>query len=244
MKILIIEDEKPLARTLKNQLSTFGYEYIQIVHSVHSAYQYLTENTDVSLIFSDIQLGDGLSFEVFEKIDFQPFIIFTTAFEEYSIRAFQHHSIDYLLKPIRKEDLQKSLDKFAQLQPQKEINFSEIIDLFQPSHSYKSNFLVQLGNQYHSVKSSEISFFYSEFKITYLISKKKYVVNETLSELEKLLDPYIFFRVNRQYIINRNFIESIQTYRNSRLQITLRNREEPLIISRERVSDFKNWLGS
>ncbi len=242
MKILIIEDEKPLARTLKSQLNSLGYKNIYLAHSVESAIPFLTANPDISLIFSDIQLGDGLSFEIFDSIDFQPFIIFTTAYEEYSLRAFQHHSLDYLLKPIQTEDLQKSLEKFSRLQPQKEIDFSEMMNQFRNRNVYKSHFLVQLGNQYHSVPTSDIKVFYSEFKTTYLISEKKYVVDETLSQLEKLIDPYFFFRINRQYIINRNCIDSIKSYRNSRLQISIQSIEEPLIISRERVSDFKKWL--
>ncbi len=244
IRAVIIEDEKPIGKDLAQKLQTLEIEVLAIIDSVESGKKYFQNTPKVDLIFADIQLGDGLSFEIFETHTIDSFIIFNTAFDAYSLQAFEHNSIDYLLKPFTTKDLEKAVQKFKKFNTQNTPAYSEAIQSFLAQQKYKNHLLIHQGNFYHSVSVDSISLAYSEFKITYILTDKKWIWDGSLSQLETELNPKHFFRINRNALIHRDFIEEIKSYRNSRLQVRMKHYSEALIVSRERVSEFKNWLGN
>lgn len=244
IKTLIIEDEKPAARRLERMLSTFPELEIQkIIHSVEDGIQWLSENEHPKLIFSDIVLGDGLSFDIFEKIPTKSFIIYTTAFDQYTLKAFKLNSIDYLLKPIDEEDLTKAIDKFKSFIPSGEITPSyEVKSMLGKEKTTLSRILVKIGYNLKIVMTSEVSCFYSENKIVYLqTAERSFPTDFSLEELENVLDELQFFRVNRQFMINLNYIKSIHTSPIYKVEMTCQPDAE-ITVSRDRVKDFKDWL--
>ncbi|MDR3272233.1 MAG: LytTR family DNA-binding domain-containing protein [Flavobacteriaceae bacterium] len=245
MKTIIIEDEKPAARKLERMLAVRGFEVEATLYSVKSSVEWLRKNPHPLLIFTDIQLEDGLSFSIFKTVPTRSFLIFTTAFDQYTLQAFKLNSIDYLLKPINNEELAFAIEKFKQIQqPTAEIPYQELLKgIFTQEKFYRTRFLIKVGNFLKPVYTKEISCFFSEEKITWLhIENRDLVIDATLDNLEEELDPKDFFRINRQYIIRADYIQEILSYSNSRLQISLKNHDEKLTVSRERVKDFKNWL--
>ncbi|HFK5501625.1 DNA-binding response regulator [Elizabethkingia anophelis] len=244
IKTLIIEDEKPAARRLERMLSTFPELEIQkIIHSVEDGIQWLSENEHPKLIFSDIVLGDGLSFDIFENIPTKSFIIYTTAFDQYTLKAFKLNSIDYLLKPIDEEDLTKAIDKFKSFIPSGEITPSyEVKSMLGKEKTTLSRILVKIGYNLKIVMTSEVSCFYSENKIVYLqTAERSFPTDFSLEELENVLDESQFFRVNRQFMINLNYIKSIHTSPVYKVEMMCQPDAE-ITVSRDRVKDFKDWL--
>lgn len=249
MNVVIVEDEKPAARRLERMLSKLGMNVITMLHSVESAINWFDTNKHPDIIFLDIQLSDGLSFEIFEEIDIQSAIIFTSAYDEYALKAFKLNSIDYLLKPIDDEELATAIRKYSELQKQQSaVQINELKALLQPSMStYKSRFSVKIGQHIKLIPVQSIECFYSENKSTYMFTndKRSYIVDMPLEQLTELLNPSLFYRVNRTYFVNINYIHDIISYTNSRLQLKLdAYSEEAIIVSRERVRDFKQWLDS
>ena len=243
IQALIIEDEKTTAKQLQKMLERNNIQIVETLHSVKQAQLWMQNNTIPDLIFSDIQLGDGVSFEIFEDLELESFIIFTTAFNEYTLQAFKLNAIDYLLKPIKEEELQQAIAKYKRLQPQTKIQLENLFKNFiQEEKTYKTRFLNPLGTQNFYINTSEINCFYSENKITYAQTEKNLPIEETLEELEQNPNPKDFFRVSRQYIIQNNAIEKIAQFENSRLKIKVKNHPEPIIVSRERVKEFNQWL--
>ena len=250
MKVLIIEDEKPSARYLQRMLSKLGIEAQTMLHSVEESIVWFKEQEHPDLIFLDIQLSDGLSFEIFEKIEIKSAVIFTTAYDEYALQAFKLNSIDYLLKPIDSDDLAIAVSKFKERSTAQQavtLNFDDIKKLLVNPvvKSYKQRFPVKVGQHIKLFNTNEIECFYSENKGTYLwtTSGRNYLLDTTLESLEYELNPANFFRINRKYFININAVKDIVSYTNSRLQIKLNsNKANDLIVSRERVKDFKAWL--
>ncbi|WP_430401068.1 LytR/AlgR family response regulator transcription factor [Flavobacterium sp.] len=251
MNIIIIEDEKPAARLLQRKLEKLGYTIQTLLHSVEESISWFENNAHPDLIFLDIQLSDGLSFEIFDKIDIKSPIIFTTAYDEYALRAFKLNSIDYLLKPIEEEELETAINKF-QNQFQKNavssLDFEAIRRmLVNPvQKEYKNRFSVKIGNQIKVVLIDEIECFYSENKGTYLhtIDNRDYLLDISLEQLETELNPDLFYRISRKFIIPLQSIKEIQVYTNSRLKVILPTyKEDEVIVSREKVSDFKSWIG-
>lgn len=250
MKTIIIEDEKPSARRLSRLLSDLNVEVSVMLHSVEEAIFWFQNNEHPDLIFLDIQLSDGLSFEIFEAVDVKSAIIFTTAFDEYALQAFKLNSIDYLLKPIDDEELEIAVKKYQSLKPEKQkltLDFDDIKKLLvNPiEREYKKRFTVKVGQHLKIVNAEEVECFYSENKGTYAATSdgRNHLLETTLENLEIDLDPKLFFRVSRKFYINVNFIKDIVSYTNSRLQIKLeRFNEQEIIVSRERVKDFKLWL--
>uniref|UniRef100_UPI0040495F01 LytR/AlgR family response regulator transcription factor n=1 Tax=Flavobacterium sp. TaxID=239 RepID=UPI0040495F01 len=251
MKIVIIEDEKPAARLLQRKLEKLGFSIQILLHSVEESVLWFKSNTHPDLIFLDIQLSDGLSFEIFEKTAIKSAIIFTTAYDEYALRAFKLNSIDYLLKPIDEEELETAIAKF-QNQFQKNLvanlDFEAIKKmLVNPvQKEYKSRFSVKIGNQIKVILIDEIECFYSENKGTYLhtIENRDYLLDITLEQLEYELNPELFYRISRKFIIPLQSIKEIQMHSNSRLKVILPTyKEEEVIVSREKVQDFKSWIG-
>ena len=244
IKTVIIEDEKPAARKLERLISLFpDLEVVAILHSVEEGLEWFQNNAHPDLIFSDIVLGDGLSFDIFEKIPTRSFMIYTTAFDQYTLKAFKLNSIDYLLKPIMEEDLEKAINKFKSFLPSESASNSlEIKSLIKDDKQKLSRILVKIGYNLKIVQTDEVSCFYSENKIVYLQTKERnYPTDFTLDELQELLEEKKFFRVNRQFMINSNFIKNIHTSPYYKVEMEFQPEEE-ITVSRDRVKDFKDWL--
>ncbi|PZV86349.1 LytTR family two component transcriptional regulator [Algoriphagus aquaeductus] len=248
MRILIIEDEKPAANRLGKLLQVHfpEAELIGNLDTVSRAVRWFEENATPDLIFCDIQLADGISFEIFEKVNVSSPVVFTTAFDQYAIRAFQVNAIDYLLKPIDPKDLERAMEKFRSRSIQPSLDLNLLKSLIQPqAKSYKSRFLVRFGEKIQSVPMEEIAFFFSEERVTFIQTHtgKKYVLDSTLEQVESQVDPSIFFRLNRKYLSHVDAIEEVLTYSNSRLKVFLRNcTDSDILVSREKVTELKNWL--
>jgi DNA-binding LytR/AlgR family response regulator len=250
MNILILEDEKAAADRLSAMLKDANPAavVVAVLESVKDAVSWLRANKDIDLIVSDIQLADGLSFEVFEQVQVHKPIIFTTAFDAYTLKAFKLNSIDYLLKPIDKEELKAALDKFASFhQPAPAIDIMSIFKQVQQSGSaaFKSRFLIKQGDRLSFIPATDAAYLRADDKVIFLHNHhgQKYIVDETLDELEKSMDPAVFYRINRSYIVHINSIDKIHTHFNGRLKIDLkRSDDNEIFVSRQRVSEFKRWL--
>lgn len=250
MKAIIIEDEKPAARRLQRLLSELKFDASIMLHSVEESIDWFQKNEHPDLIFLDIQLSDGLSFEIFDIIEVKSAIIFTTAYDEYALQAFKLNSIDYLLKPIDDEELEKAVKKYQKFKPEKEkisVDFEDIKKLLvNPlEREYKKRFTAKVGQHLKIINADEVECFYSENKGTYAatIDGRNYLLDTTLENLDSELSPKLFFRVSRKFYVNINHIKDIISYTNSRLQIKLNTfTEQEIIVSRERVKDFKLWL--
>jgi len=258
MNVLIIEDEYPAAERLQQLLNRLNatINVVDVLDSVENAIRWFAEHSAPDLILSDIQLSDGLSFEIYEKVVIKSPIIFTTSYDEYAIQAFKVKSIDYLLKPIKVEELQRAIAKYQQLKSEysEEENASKIERLLDDlQHSgrqsagrrHKKRFLVKKGEQLMPIADNEIAYFYTENELVYLFTPegKKYVVDYTLEQLDKLVDNEKFFRINRQYLIHLEAIRQIHTYFNSRLKLNLQpNPANEVIVSKGKSKAFKQWL--
>ncbi|MEM1136137.1 MAG: LytTR family DNA-binding domain-containing protein [Bacteroidota bacterium] len=254
MKVLIIEDEKPasdkLIMLLKSNLNAL--EIVGVLQSVRQSVKWFEESfQEFDLLFLDIQLADGLSFEIFKKVKINKPIIFTTAYNEYAIDAFKVNSIDYLLKPITGKALKESLDKLEVLrknlptanEPKKLDALQEVLATLQKN--YKKRFMVKLGEHIKSVATEKIAFFYAEGRTVFLLTKqgRKFIIDYKIEELVDLLDPATFFRLNRSFIVGIHAITDVVVFSNSRLKvITDPTFTKEMIVSREKVSDFKDWF--
>ena len=251
MNIIIIEDEKPAARLLQRKVEKLGLQVNTMLHSVEEAINWFNSNQHPDLIFLDIQLSDGLSFEIFEQIEIKSAVIFTTAYDEYALRAFKLNSIDYLLKPIDEDDLEIAVNKFKARNvaaPSLSLDFEMIKKmLVNPiDREYKKRFTIKMGQQLKMIAIEEVECFYSENKGTYLhtLDNRDYLLDNTLEQLETELDPKDFYRVSRKFIIPMKAIKEIQLHSNSRLKVILPTyKDDEVIVARERVNDFKEWLG-
>lgn len=250
MTIIIIEDEKPSARLLQRKVEKLGLQITTLLHSVEEAINWFRNNPHPDLIFLDIQLSDGLSFEIFDSVEIKSAIIFTTAYDEYALRAFKLNSIDYLLKPIDEDDLEIAVNKFKSRQIKSEpvsLDFDTIKRMLAnpETKAFKKRFTIKTGQHLKMVSVDEVECFYSENKGTYLhtTDNRNYLLETTLEQLETELDPKEFFRVSRKFIVSLKAIKDIVVYSNSRLKVVLPSyKDEEVVVSRERVSDFKNWL--
>jgi two-component system response regulator LytT len=251
MKVIIIEDEVRTANELKNMLIGIDsdIEVEAILGSVATALDWFAQHPMPELIFSDIELGDGLSFEIFKQISIESPVIFCTAFDEYAIRAFESNSIDYLLKPIDEAMLQKSLEKYLRFKDhlingeQRALNMERVID--QIDLAYKQTLLVNYREKIIPIKLQNVGFIYAANGLVYLEmgDKKNFTIPYTLEQLETMLDPHQFFRANRQFILNRDFIDNIEHYFNRKLFITCKiESPEKIIISRVKAVTFLQWL--
>lgn len=255
MITLIIEDEKPAARLLQRKLEKLNVTVETMLHSVEESVEWFSNNQHPDLIFLDIQLSDGLSFEIFEKIDIKSAIIFTTAYDEYALKAFKLNSIDYLLKPIDEDDLETAVSKFKSRLPKAsaetsnmQLDFEQIRQMLSNpfEKTYKKRFTVKIGQHLKVINTEEIECFFSENKGTYIhtFENRDYLIDSTLEILEQELDKKDFFRVSRKFIVPLKAIKEIQVYTNSRLKVILPSyKDDEVIVSREKVQDFKSWLG-
>lgn len=250
MHVIIIEDEKPSARRLQRMLEKLDIKTNILLHSVEESIAWFQNNPHPDLIFLDIQLSDGLSFEIFETIEIKSAVIFTTAYDEYALQAFKLNSIDYLLKPIDVDDLATAVKKYEARTPKKQavtLDFNDIKKLLvNPiDREYKKRFSVKVGLHLKLINIDDIECFYSENKGTYVYTfeGRNYLLDTTLEHLENELEPQTFFRISRKYFVNINAIKDMVSYTNSRLQIKLNTyNEQEVIVARERVKDFKMWL--
>lgn len=251
MNAVIVEDEKLSAEHLSTLLKRIdkSVQVLATFDSVKKTVEAFENGLKADLLFFDIHLADGLSFDIFKKVDIKTPVIFTTAYDEYAIKAFKFNSVDYLLKPIGKDDLKAALDKFNQLStPHALISIDKIAEVYGTMNKqFKNRFMVKMGENIVSVKSEDIAHFVAEEGIVLLCTKqeKRYAVDYTMDQLEGVLDPAQYFRINRKVLINISMIQKISTYFNGRLKITSSIlAEEECIVSRERVNDFKIWLDS
>jgi len=249
IKVLIIEDEQPAAKRLAKMLLDISsdFEILQQCDSIESGVQFFESGVMPDLVMLDVQLGDGLSFEIFKKVDISCPVIFTTAFDEFAIKAFELNSIDYLLKPINKEKLVRSIEKFKKINQQStQTDWKMLISVLdKEKREYKQRFLVYVGEQLHSVQASDIAYFYSIEKSTFLTTKdgKCYGLDVSLDKLETMLSPTDFFRINRQFLIAFNAIKKIYILSKSRIKLQIEpTPTDEILVSTARAHTFREWL--
>ncbi len=250
MKAVIIEDENIASRRLANLIGELAPE-IEIASqltSVESSKDWFENNPLPDLIFLDIQLNDGYGFDILDTLEDHPPVIFTTAYNEYAIRGFKYNGVDYLLKPIDKKDLQNALVKYRKNHIDSDSKFNDdkferIKNLF--SKEYKKRFMVKVGNQFNSFDVEDIAYFKSNEGLIFLYTHKgqQYPIEYSIDQLEDILDPVQFFRINRKFMVSVKAVVEIHSYFNSRLLLKLKPKDdEQIIVSRERTSNFKKWL--
>jgi len=259
MKILIVEDEELAVKKLQKTLSAVdsAAQVIGITDSIKTTVEWLQTNQQPDLILMDIELSDGQSFEIFNLTEVKSPVIFTTSYDEYALKAFKVNSIDYLLKPIQKEELQTALSKYRQLQTSysgiepkaAEINLETLVKELQQKlqpKEFRKRFLVKHAQKLVSVEIDEIAFFYSDGRLNFFktTDNKKYVVDYTMDELEDMLDPEKYFRISRSFYVSVNSIDKIDDYFGNRLILQLKpSVDKEALVSREKVTDFKKWMG-
>lgn len=246
MNAIIIEDEQLTAERLKKLIAEHtSLNVIQIFYSVESGRKWLKENETPDVLFLDIQLGDGTGFDILDALASFPKVIFTTAFDKYVLDAFKYNSVDYLLKPIKSEDLIVAVNKLKRVQSQDDIGQMVSNLKSQLQGGYKKKFLVKTGHKFQSVSIEDVAYFYSESSTSYLrtLKSESLIIDHSLDELQKILDPDRYFRINRHMMICDDHISSIDSYFNNRLLLTLKPEfSEQVIVSREKVRAFKDWL--
>lgn len=253
LNILIVEDETPAAEKLERYLQRYSTDIKvkAVCDSIETSVAWLKENqSSIDLVFMDIQLKDGLSFNIFKEVAVQKPVIFVTAYNEYALEAFKVNSIDYLLKPVTFTDLSASLQKFENLRAQMattEAKQEKIKSLAESStvKTYKERFMVKVGDHIRSITIDQVLFFFADGRDVYLVTTqlRKFIIDFTLEALEEVLHPKNFFRVNRSYIVHIPFIQDVVMYSNSRLKISTQPAwDKEIIVSREKVSEFKDWF--
>jgi DNA-binding LytR/AlgR family response regulator len=251
IKVVILEDEEPAAKRLQKMIEELerGTEVVASIDSVERAIEWLNNHDAPDLIFSDIQLSDGISFEIFKSAAPRCPVIFITAYDQYALDAFKLNSIDYLLKPVKKEELKAAITKFKQTMPAAAapLDIEKLLKAYGGSQpEYKKRFVVKYGEHIKTITAEEVAYFYTEDKINFLTTKegRRFTVDFNLDTLESVLDPKIFFRINRQFIISINSIAEMFSYTKSRVLIKLNPPcKHETIVSTERSSTFKAWLG-
>ena len=252
LNVLIIEDEEPAAKRLQKMLKEIepDINVLENIVSVSSAIKWFKNNPAPDLVFSDIQLSDGISFDIFKSVEVTSPIIFTTAYDQYAIEAFKVNSIDFLLKPIKKDDLEQAVNKFRKIthvSPAPGIDINKILQSFNPGGTeYKKRFVVRYGEHIKTINIEDVVYFYTEDKVNFLCTRdgRRFVIDLNLDTLDSTLDPKTFFRINRQYIIGIHSIGEMLAYTKSRVLIKLvPPAKHETIVSTERSADFKLWLG-
>lgn len=249
MRILVIEDEIPAQRMLKEMIKKIrpNWSIATVLDSVDETVRWLNDNDMPDVIFMDIQLSDGISFSIFEHCSVTCSVIFTTAYDEYAIQAFQVNSIDYLLKPIKESDLTRAIEKFEITRNVKPtFDIKDIIAAVKSAeHSYRKRFLVSSGDSYLQIPIAQVAYLYSRNRVTRIVTfeKKEYALESTLEQLELELDPNVFFRVNRQYITNIEAIRKTEQWFHGKLLLKVEPvHDEEITVSRDKAPLFKRWL--
>lgn len=249
MKVIIIEDEQLAADKLSRTIRQVDPSIViqAKLTSVKESVRWLRQNS-TDLIFLDIHLSDGISFTIFDELMLNVPVIFTTAYDQYAIKAFQVNSIAYLLKPVRKRDLAASLEKFQSLQKAYNLDISALITSVQRQEpAYRKRFLIRIGDRMRKIEAPEVAFFYAMEKSVFLktFDNSDYPVDFTLDKLELELDPALFFRINRKYIINMEAIQSMVAWSKSRVKLTLKpspSEKADIVVSNEKAAGYKQWL--
>ena len=250
MKVLIIEDELIASEKLKNVLRDIdaSIEVVDVIDTVRGGVEFFKMIPQIDLVFSDIQLADGLSFEIFDEVHIDFPIVFTTAYDEYSIKAFEVNSIDYLLKPIQKEGVGKAIEKYRRIQG-KDLEFEALNNLtkiIQQSPKTEKRFLVKSGLKLVPKKASDVALFYIDNKVLHLLDRntqKSFLMDGTLEELSNEMDQNNFFRINRKQLVNKEAVDSIKPFYSQRLSLELNVPcDHEIVVSREKVNDFKKWF--
>ncbi|HDZ04998.1 hypothetical protein LCGC14_0080590 [marine sediment metagenome] len=253
MKVIIVEDELAASDNLSYLLTKIDpeIEVIQILDTVKATVDYFSNPHDGVLVFMDIHLADGISFEIFDQVDINIPIIFTTAYDQYALKAFKVNSIDYLLKPIDKEELSDALDRFNALNQQKgidDVQIQSLLHLIQTKPAnFKQTFLVGVGDQLLPVKTADIAYFFIDTGVVKAVTvqDRSYVLDIKLEDVEEALDPSVFYRANRQFIVRREAITAIKFHFNSKLLVDIHPVcSERIVVSKAKASDFKNWMGT
>jgi DNA-binding LytR/AlgR family response regulator len=249
MKCVIIEDEKPAAEKLLTLLAVSNQPVFveAVLGSIREAISWLQQHPAPELIFMDIELSDGLSFKIFDEINVECPIIFTTAYDEYWQEAFEHNSIDYLLKPVKPEKLEAALKKYEKLK-QHFTGYKDLVNWPSASNQsgFKKRFLVKRGTDYVSIKTEEVAYFYATHKLVCMVdsSGQKFIMDQSLADIETQVDPAVFYRVNRKYLVNMSAIKRIKAYPKSKLLLEIVPLvTEEIIISQENAAAFKQWMG-
>lgn len=250
-RVLIIEDEPQAAKLLGALVRDLIPEVniLAEIDSVKKSVKWIQENPAPDLIFMDIQLADGISFQIFDQCQVKSPVVFTTAYDAYALKAFKVNSIDYILKPVDKEDLIAALKKLESFSQRRDgaaemlASIGEAIKML--TRQYKSRFVLKVGEHLRSIEVKDVLYFFSLEKATFakIVDGRKHLLDFTLEQLEEVLDPQQFFRINRKYIISAGAIQDMVSYMNSRLKIVLKESDDSdIIVSRERVQEFKDWL--
>jgi two-component system, LytTR family, response regulator LytT len=246
--IVIIEDEKPNADRLKRLLKLLypNAEVVAVLDCIAESVKWFSAHPHPDVVLMDVRLSDGLSFEIFEKVNIAASVIFTTAYDEYALRAFKHNGIDYLLKPIESDELKAALTKVEQNQfsVMQNVSLGSVMELFKPKE-YRKRFLLPFRDGYKTVMLEDVVFFYSELKITHakLLDGQEQVIPQTMEELEQQLDPKLFFRANRQFIVHIDAIVRVHNYFNGKLKLAIKkNPDVEIVVSRDKAMLLKNWL--
>ena len=251
MKVVIIEDEAPAFRRLEKILLEIdpSIEIMEVLDSVEESVVWFSKNLPPDLVFMDIQISDGISFQIFEKTEIRCPVIFTTAFDEYMLKAFKVNSIDYLLKPIKKEELEQSLEKYRKMRDSFSYEKIDIVSLVRQislvDRNYKTRFLVKQGEKMLSIRTEDITCFHSKHSVVHIHTKsgKTYLADFTLEEVSNQLDPQLFYRANRQFIIHSECIESVHKHFKGKLLVSLNHfAAEQILVSAEKAAAFKQWL--
>jgi two-component system response regulator LytT len=254
LKVLIIEDEIPAQRLLKETLQEVAIttEVIGCLNSIKSAVAWFQNNEHPDIVLLDIQLSDGLSFDIFKQVNIESLIIFTTAYDEYAIQAFKVNSLDYLLKPIEKDELQTAFEKYNQYNKQyiqeqnSNIDFKELASLIKSEKpNYRKRFLIQSNESFFHLPVEDIALFYSMQGITFAVTfeKREYPVNFSLENLKDQLQPDNFFKINRQFIVNIDAIKRVHSYFNGKLKLEIKpSHAEDVIIGKDKAASFKRWM--
>jgi two-component system, LytTR family, response regulator LytT len=254
MKILIVEDEELAVKKLQKTLAGVdaSAEVVGVTDSIKSTVEWLQDNPQPDLVLMDIELADGQSFEIFNLTEVKSPVIFTTSYDEYALKAFKVNSVDYLLKPVQKEELQAALNKFQKLKPETKavgLNIESLVKELQQKlqpKEYRKRFLVKHAQKLVSVEIDEIAYFYSDGRLNFFKTSdnKKFVVDYTMDELEEMLDPEKYFRISRSFYVSVNSIDKIDDYFGNRLILGLKPAvDKEALVSREKVTDFKKWMG-
>lgn len=251
MKVLIVEDELPAANRLAKLLLQCGegVDIVNRVDSVEAAVNYFNTAPVIDIIFMDIQLADGLSFDIFEQVHIKTPVIFTTAFDQYTLKAFKVNSIDYLLKPIDEKELYRALDKYNELHKKQPVDFSDKMrQLMQEMNlvKYKERLLIKRGQQLSYLKTEKTAYCYADGKLCFAVDfdGTKYLLENNLSQLEEQLQPDTFYRINRHLLINIEAVKKVHTWLGGRLKVDITpSTTAETVVSRERVNGFKEWLG-
>ena len=250
MRTIIIEDENLTALRLKSLLHKYdpAMEVMTIIPSVQESISWLKSNQEPDLIFMDIHLEDDLAFKIFEQVNLTVPVIFTTAYDEYMIQAFKVNSIDYLLKPINYDELVQALQKFQTLKKQfGHPNVETLLQMISKKEpEYKSRFMITVGTRIRSIETDEIAYFYSEEKLTFMVTKEgqNLPVDFSLDKLTALLNPRDFFRISRQFLVSFDSIQNVQAHLKGKLKLELQPKcKFEVFVSGDRMTDFKEWLG-